>query len=383
MTHVQLVEQAVIDGASVRMTRDGYIVARAKTARTGIQLYSARELGLTDRPATEMVRVYRPPEEVFHKDAMASMAHRPVTVDHPPEMVTAKNWKRYSGGITGGEIVRDGDFVDVPLTLMDQVAIDAYEAGKRQLSWGYTSDIELGDGVSPEGENYQAIQRNIRCNHLATCDLARGGPDLRLGDRQPARERHPMSDIQLKTIMVDGLQVQTTDAGEAAINKLKGMLDTSAKALETALADATSAKAKFDADLALKDKEIEDLKAKVPDAAALDALATGRAKLISDAKAMAGDDLVVDGKSDAEIRKAAVSKVLGDNKVTGKDDAFFTHAFDGLVIQGAKAGGQSDPIRDAITGGLSTADADKAANEARDAMIAELRGDKPADKKAA
>ena len=178
---VSLYDAAVLDG--VRKTRDGYLVATAKTARTGIQTYAAVELGLTDRKPDEMIRVYRPESEVFDTAAMASMGHRPIVVDHPETSVTAKNWKRLSGGMTGGSIARDGDFVTIDLVLMDQQAIDAWQAGKRELSWGYTSDVQLGDGVSPKGEAYDAVMSNIRCNHLALCREARGGPELRLGDQ--------------------------------------------------------------------------------------------------------------------------------------------------------------------------------------------------------
>src|SRR5579859_3300261 len=95
-----LYDTFVIDG--VRRTDDGYLAAFAKVARTGIQEYKGSELG---RPDLGTVRVYRPPEEVFHADAMKSFAHRPVTLTHPRQMVNAKNWKKYSKGQTGAEVV--------------------------------------------------------------------------------------------------------------------------------------------------------------------------------------------------------------------------------------------------------------------------------------
>src|SRR5688500_13960211 len=95
-----------LDAASVRMTRDGYLVAAARIARTGVQTYRADELGLTDRAADAAVRVWRPDDEVFAADAMASLAHRPMTMDHPSEPVTAANWRRFAIGATGGEVVR-------------------------------------------------------------------------------------------------------------------------------------------------------------------------------------------------------------------------------------------------------------------------------------
>ncbi len=165
---------------AVRRTGDGYLTAFAKVARTGIQIYKGRELG---RPDLDEVRVYRSPEEVFAPDAMRSFAHRPITLKHPPVPVTARNWKRHAGGQTGGEVVRDGDFVKVPLVLMDQRLIDAYERdGVRELSMGYSTDIQWRQGVTDAGEPYDAVQTAIRGNHLAVVPLARGGDQLRLGD---------------------------------------------------------------------------------------------------------------------------------------------------------------------------------------------------------
>jgi hypothetical protein len=341
---MQFYDTVVLDG--VRKTRDGYLVGAAKTARTGIQTYSGRELdpnnelGLRDRA---VVRVYRPEAEVFHKDALASMAHRPVTVDHPAEMVTAKNWKKYSVGMTGGDVVRDGEFVRIELTLMDQQAIDAWDAGSRELSWGYTSDLQVGDGMTPTGEAYDATMGAIRCNHLATCRTARGGPELRLGDHQP--EGDPT--VALKTIIVDGLPVETTDAGEAAVNKLRGMLGVADKALtdaqaahataiaakDKAISDAAEAhaaaiKAK-DTELGTKDARIAELEKQVVTGPALDALVTARAAVVARAKSLV-PSFDATGKTDAEIRRAVVVAKLGDEKVKDKSDDYIGGLFDHL-----------------------------------------------------
>lgn len=367
---MQLYDAVVLDG--VRRTRDGYLVAVAKTARTGIQTYTAGELGLKDRAASDVVRVYRPPEEVFSKDAMASQAYRPVTVDHPSEMVDATNWKKHSAGMTGGEVARDGEFVAVPLTLMDQNAIDAWEAGKRELSWGYTCDLQFTDGVTPQGEAYDAIQANIRANHLAVCRHARGGSALRLGDHQPEGAQP----VATKTITFDGLPVEVTDAAEAVINKLKGMLDTAGKALETAKAEHATAIAAKDAELGAKDAKIAEVEKQVITGAALDALVADRAAVVAKAKAIA-PTLDAAGKTNADVKRAAVAAKLGDEKVKDKSDDYVGALFDHLA---ADAEQEPDPIRDAVKDGLvNDADAaEKAVKDARAEMLAELRGEKAA-----
>jgi hypothetical protein len=348
-------DTVILDGA--RRTRDGYLVGTAKIARTGIQAYRASELGLSDRNPSDVVRIYRPEEEVFAADAMGSFAYKPVTVEHPRDMVTADNWKDHAAGLTGGDIARDGQFIRVPLTLMDGEAIRAYEAGKREFSAGYSCDLVWGEGRTPQGEVYDAKMTTIRDNHVALCERARGGPELRFDHDQPGKGDRT---VPTKIITFDGLPVETTDAAEAVINKLKGMLDTSAKAMETALADHKTAVAAKDAELGAKDAQITELKGKVVDAKALDAMVAERSGLISKAKAIA-KDLDPTGKSNVELKRAAVVAKLGDDKVKDKSDDYVGALFDHLSADVGQ--GSGDPVREAVKDGLGgggASDRDKA-----------------------
>ena len=329
-----------------RLTRDGYLVADAKIARTGIQLYAGKEVDPENKQGWRdkaLVRVYRPESEVFSTDAMASFAHKPITDDHPSEAVSSKNWKAHSVGMTGNEIARDGAFIRVPMVVMDAASIQNWKDGKRELSCGYESQIVFDAGTTPEGEAYDAIQTNIRGNHLAIVGRGRAGSECRIGDRGAPDADKPSAPLiqgdrhmALKTIIVDGLPVETTDAGEAAVNKLRGLLDTAASALTKAEEDKKNALAEKDKELATKDAEITDLKGKVLDAAALDALVADRAAVVTKAKALDAN-VVTDGKSIAEIKRT----VLGDS-VKDKSEAYVDAAWD------MKTAATNDGIRDAI-----------------------------------
>lgn len=355
--------------AGVRLTRDGYAVAEVRAARTGIQQYAGSEVG---RPDLAVINVYRPPESVFSADSLASYGFKPVTINHPAQGVTADTWKDLAVGIVGGDVVRDGGFVKVPLALMDAAAIKAVQEGTREISMGYVCDLAFEDGMTPEGEPYQAIQRDIRINHLALVPKGRAGPHCRVGDRkgapetgrEPAPINHGDRRMTLKTITVDGLPVETTDAGEAAINKLKGLLDQSAKALETANANHAKAIADKDAELAKKDVELEETKKKVVEDAALDALVADRAAVVTKAKAL-DPKVVTDGKSIAEIKRA----VLGD-AAKDKSDAYVDAAFD-LKTADIKT---HDPLREVIADGTTIVDAVKARDEAKAARLNRLNG---------
>lgn len=334
--------------SGVRKTADGYLVATARVARIGIQDYLGSEVG---KPERSIVRVYRPEESVFAKDAMSSYAYRPMTNDHPAGSVSSRNWRDVAIGQTGGDVIRDGDFVSVPLVMMDEAAIKAYESGKCELSMGLEAELHFQDGVTPGGEKYDAYLGPMRMNHLALVDKARGGDKLRIGDRQPIIEvpndgGHDMADALLQRL-VDGLTIDVTPQGAQAIDKLTKQLS-DASAQVTTLTDAHSKElAAKDAELAKKDAAIDALKASVLTDAALDARVKQRSDLIAAATRIVDADY--SGKSDAEIRKAVVVAKLGDAVIAGKADAYVDARFDLLLEDASK-----DPMRQHMTSGTRT-----------------------------
>lgn len=340
---MQLTDSFVVDG--VRRTSDGYLAAFARVARTGIQVYKGSELG---RPDLDTVRVYRPPEEVFSADALKSFAHRPVTLKHPNVPVTAKNWKQYAGGQTGDEVVRDGEYVRVPMIMMDAALIDAYEHdGVRELSMGYSTDIKWRTGVvdsGPDaGQTYDAVQTVIRGNHLAVVPVARGGDQLRIGDEDNTNTNDGEYTMKL---VIDGLTVNVADDQSggiierhiATLNKqLADALAEGSKAeeaLETAQQEADEKKKKLDA----QDGEIAVLKKQVADAAItpekLDVLVKDRLAVVDKAKVLLGDKYVFDGKTIEQIRTDAVATSLGDAAKNMSTDAV-TGAFVALTKDAA------------------------------------------------
>jgi hypothetical protein len=364
-----------LDASGLTLTRDGYLVGDAKVSRAGnVQQYLGRELGLAGDEATKVFGVYRDPEVVFADASMLSLAGRPVTRGHPDEIVTAKNWKDLAKGQVGGVIRRDGEHVVAPMAIMDHMAVEEVRAGARSLSAGYTVSVIRDEGVSPGGEPYQFRQAgDLRFNHVAY--LPNNNPragNTRLGDHQPEGAQP----VATKTITFDGLPVDVTDAAEAVINKLKGMLDTAGKALETAKAEHATAIAAKDAELGAKDAKIAEVEKQVITGAALDALVADRAAVVAKAKAIA-PTLDAAGKTNADVKRAAVAAKLGDEKVKDKSDDYVGALFDHLA---ADAEQEPDPIRDAVKDGLvNDADAaEKAVKDARAEMLAELRGEKAA-----
>jgi hypothetical protein len=190
---------------------------------------------------------------------------------------------------------------------------------------------------------------------LALVNKARGGDKLRIGDSGNADIIHPaqpnegghMADSTLRKVMIDGLSVETTEQGAQAIDKLTKQVGDAKAENATLVSDHAKAVAAKDAEIAKKDAEIDALKGKVMDAAALDAAVTARADLIAKAKTVADQDYA--GKSEAEIRKLAVAKKFGDAAIAGKSDDYVSARFDIAVEDSASA----DPVRQAVKDGVT------------------------------
>ena len=342
------------DAAQVGFTSEGYLKAMPRIARTGIQVYRGAEC---NRPDMDKVRIFRPADEVFKDNAWKTYTHLPVTLDHPSEPVTPNNWKQYAVGETGEEVMRDGTTARVPMMLRDAAAIQAYKDGnKQQLSVGYDCDIDWTPGVTDSGENYDAVQRNIRANHLAVVAAARGGPTLKIGDDNQTQENA----MNLKTLFIDGLQCQMEDTAAVIVQRtIQGLQDQienfkkKAKQAEddedeyqqdsqrkdSALkhvADAIKAKddeiAKRDEAIKAKDAEVATLKAQVKDAqdpAKRNAEIVDRLGVISKAKAFLGDKWIAGDKPTGEIRREVVAARVGD-KAKEWTDAQVESAFESL-----------------------------------------------------
>ncbi|WP_230430153.1 DUF2213 domain-containing protein [Xanthomonas melonis] len=370
---MEITDSLTLDASGLAFTRDGFLVGDAKVSRAGnVQYYLGRELGLTGDEASAVYGVYRDPATVFEEDSMRSLVGRPVTRGHPPNGVTADNWKELTVGQVGGRVVRDGEHVVAPMAIMDAAAAKEVSAGARALSAGYSVNVVADQGIAPDGTPYQYRQASpLRFNHVAYLpdnnpragntrigDAHWGTPtaeELRIGDGRapgaqdrgalnPQPEKSNMSNTNTRTVLVDGLSVETTDAGAQAIAKLQQQVQDSRGALDAANTAHTAAIAAKDAEIAKRDATIDDLKGKVLTDAALDERVQARGDLVATAKAI--HDADYRGKSDADVRKAAVIGKLGDAAIAGKTDAYIEARFD-ILADGVTA----DPVVKALRDG--------------------------------
>jgi uncharacterized protein len=314
VTEIRIVDTVAV--GDTRVTREGYLLADARIARTGIQTYTGREVG---RPEMARVRVHRPADAVFADSAVASFAHVPVTLGHPPRNVDSRTWRTYARGETAGEVMRDGEFLRIPMMVRDADTIAAIDAGERELSAGYLADLDWTAGVTDAGEAYDAVMTRIVGNHVAVVPRGRAGSQCRIGDSWTDTEEMPHMADRTRAVVVDGVSYDFADQAAQIIERMQGRLT----AAET---EAGTLRARIEA----KDGEIAALTARIPTADQMDALASERQAVIGRALAFLGDSYTGAGVSTAGIKRAAVLKRLGEGHAD-KGDAFFDAAFEGLV----------------------------------------------------
>lgn len=164
-----------------RREPEGYLLClNVPVARSGTQDYLPAELGLPGKGPP--VPVYRPEEEVFSPEAMASFEGMPVTDGHPPGGVDAGNIRSLQKGHAHN--IRRGSGKEKDLLLADLIITDpkladaVLKEGKREISCGYTYELCR--------ENGRYVQRKIRGNHVAVVDVGRAGSRVSIKDEQPS-----------------------------------------------------------------------------------------------------------------------------------------------------------------------------------------------------
>lgn len=182
---------------SIEKTPQGFLKVPGFATRTGVFTYIDRNGSVR--------RELRHPDDVFDPESLATLKNAPVTLEHPPVMLTPDNVKQYMKGYTTDRVEVNRDLVETDLIIAVDDAIKAVEQdGMRELSSGYMADLEQKPGVY-NGNEYDVRQRNIKYNHVAIVKKGRAGPEARLrldsadavmsAEGNPAFEELPMNTV--------------------------------------------------------------------------------------------------------------------------------------------------------------------------------------------
>ena len=294
----------------------GFLHVPGRVSRTGTQQYLRKELGLDGDP-NAVVTVYRPADEVFSQDSLASFDGADVTVMHPGELVNAKNYRKTSVGLIRGAGRPDGDFVTADLIIKDADAIKMVEErGFVELSAGYTAEYEEAKGTTDDGTEYDYIQRNIRINHAALlpAGAARAGRQARIFDNQPK------GNTMTKVTLDSGRTVEIQDEATAAL------VSDYIERLKTQITDATTVSEKQQATIDGQAEQITALQAATADEAINERVAA-----VMDARTKAekiAPGVTFDSIDPVEIQRTALTKARPTVDWDEKSDAYVQAAFD-------------------------------------------------------
>ena len=347
-------------------TNEGFLKGRAIVTSIGVFTYK--------RADGTIQRELRLPEEVFSPLTLNSMKLKPVTLNHPTELVTPDNADKLQVGSLGDnpswtkewhdrnwEEVTDGINCAIDMIVTKKDAVDAVLNGKQSLSMGYTCDLEMAQpGSTWCGVEYDFIQRNIRYNHCAIVDSARAGDNAKIELRADSEDA-VLEDIMvtkidggtkmsLKKIKLDGIEYEAEESVIKALNAEKARADAAEndacetkKTMDKKVADMEkkvtefekriseleaerdSAKEKKDA----AEAELEKVKADAADPARLDAAVKAKIELLHNAEKAKVE--VKEDMSDMDIKKAIITSQFPKANFDGKDDVYIQARYDSAV----------------------------------------------------
>lgn len=289
------------------LTDAGQMHVPCKFARTGSQLYTAKQLGLADRDPDEIITLYRDASDVFDEASVESFRSAPVTLGHPVNdegekiQVTAENSKQLQVGMLEGMPVRDEDTLGGTLILTAQEAIDALNEGTQELSAGYVCDVEEVDG--------KLYQRNIKANHIAIVAKGRAGANCRISDEAG--------------VLIEDAYIQVqTELGDA-------------KAEVASLKEELEAQKQLVVDFKAGAEESEILLAK-SNLELADAIKAANQDVVARCTAMENARLIADmrdlgSKSVEEIHRLVVEDQMPEKDFEGKSSEYMSAMFEILV----------------------------------------------------
>lgn len=163
-----------------------WIFEETKITKEGVFPYFNKNIGVPEKSDDEIVWVYRPKEELDNQILLDDFHSRPIPLTDEHEMIgedmTPPEDKGVDGNLTEVYFSPNDNSLKGKITVYSQKMQREISSGKRELSLGYFCNYEIVPGMF-NGKHYDAIQRNLRPNHIALVDKGRSGSDVRVQDK--------------------------------------------------------------------------------------------------------------------------------------------------------------------------------------------------------
>jgi hypothetical protein len=152
-------------------------------SKVGVFPYLGRSIGAPE--PSRIYMVYRPEEELADPACIESFRLLPWVDEH--EMLGSEDTgyiapeKKGIQGVIGEDVYYEDGVLKGNIKVFSESLAALIHSGKRELSAGYRCQYEFTCGQY-NGQRYDAIQRKIRGNHLASVHEGRLGPDVAVLD---------------------------------------------------------------------------------------------------------------------------------------------------------------------------------------------------------
>ncbi|EIV2468913.1 TPA: DUF2213 domain-containing protein [Klebsiella pneumoniae] len=188
-----ITESLAFDRASVRtIDANGRLqISRTNISKANVNAYYGREIPGSEElglDPNKLYRLWRHPDEL--RKAAKTFNNIPVLSKHIPDFPTDPP-NEFRVGVTHSNAEFDGTYLTVGMSIWDNSAIAGIESGEqRELSASYKYVADMTPGVTPDGEPYDGVMRDIFGNHEALVPDGRAGPDVLVADSLPPELNH-------------------------------------------------------------------------------------------------------------------------------------------------------------------------------------------------
>lgn len=310
--------------SKVKRTPQGGILANAYLTRIGVFEYKREDGSIT--------RELRHPDHVFDEDSLATLAHAPLTIGHPG-LVRADNYKALTVGHVA-DVIPKKRYVAAEVRIQDAETVTKVDAGDLiELSCGYECEVVQQSGAY-DGEEYDAVQTNIRYNHVGLGPKGWG----RAGGEVKLRIDGAAYAIGMPVERKDAEAPKTEPATEKKDTQEIPAAPPAAPPSDPPPPSVASPET-IDEIKAIRDMlkaRVAELEARLTPAA-LDSALEARVALREKARKVVGDGVDFAGKTDREVKVAAIKATRSDFNDDGKSDAYVDGAFEYAVDASTKS----------------------------------------------
>ena len=325
---------------------DGTIEARSIITSIGVFPYRMADGTIR--------RELRLPEVVFDEAFLETIKNMPIYIGHRADeegnfILDPVKRNEMAIGYTGDDPSGDNVYLSTSVRINRADGIDAVKKGIRSWSVGYHCDVREESGTWG-GQEYDAVQVNLRGDHLALVRAGRQGDQavLRMDSQDGIydEEATPTDKVDneilnteedtmaenLKVVKIDGIDYNAEETVIVKYNESVAKADTLENELKAVKTDMSVLEAERDSlkeQLDASKTKINELESARVDQAMIDAQVEKKLKLL-DIASKAEIEMKAD-MADSDIVSAVIMKVFPTAKLDGRDEAYISARFDCAV----------------------------------------------------